>query len=329
MSDRRRAPRELRTTEPVHRRWLGLPLALALLVLLAVALVDLPREGAPLPAIARQALTESLPRFHSTEPVSAVVYGFRAIDTFGETFLLLAAVVSVIVLTRGRERRRGFVGEERAGREEQEAEDRRQPATAEERTARAAEEEEESERPPAEDPELPDDEPVGSPAPERALAMTVITRTAVRIALPLLAVAGLYLVLLGFAPGGGFQAGGVVLGVILLLYAGFGYHRIAGAVRPDVFEVVELTGALAIVVVLTLGLPLAASFAANWIPLAPQQTIRSGGILQLFSLGEFVEVGTGLTIAVFAVMGIRHEWAPDVEEKAPQEAATRSEGVAR
>ena len=99
--------------------------------------------------------------------------------------------------------------------------------------------------------------------------------------------------------------------------------------RPDVFEVVELAGALAIVVVLPLGLPLAASFAANWVPLAPQQTIRSGGILQLFSLGEFVEVGTGLTIAVFAVMGIRHEWARDPEDEEDPETAARSEGGVR
>ena len=48
----------------------------------------------PCPAIARYALEIALPQWHITEPVNEVVYGTRGFDTFGETFLLLAAVVS-------------------------------------------------------------------------------------------------------------------------------------------------------------------------------------------------------------------------------------------
>jgi hypothetical protein len=213
--------------------------------LLLTAAVGLPREGADLPDIARQALAAALPQWHTTEPVNEIVYGTRAFDTFGETFLLLAAVVSVMMLTRHREPRHGYFGEEEAGREEQACDDPATPAGAEQQAARAAEESDE-----AGDLLLPDDEPVGNPAPERAQAMTLPVRLAVRIVLPMLSVAGFYLVLAG-------------------------------------------------------------SFGANWLPLAPEQTIRSGGTVQAFSVAEFFEVGTGLTIVVFAIMAMSHDWSPD------------------
>jgi multicomponent Na+:H+ antiporter subunit B len=75
-----------------------------------------------------------------------------------------------------------------------------------------------------------------------------------------------------------------------------------------------MLGAAAIVGVLAAGLPLEGSFAANWIPLAPEQTLRSGGMLQAFSVSELVEVGAGLTIVVFSLLGMRHDWAEDDED---------------
>jgi len=301
--------RELHGREPMHRPWLGALAAGGVLVGLVVAFADLPDETAALPAIARRAMVQTLPKFRTTEPVSAVVYGFRAMDTFGETFLLLASVVSVVVLTRTREPRRGFVGEERAGEEEQRRVDRGGSDEGS-RTAREAEAEEEGL---GDAPATPDDEPLATPAPERAEAMTVVTRTAVRVVLPLLAVAGCYLVSQGYSPGGGFPAGAVALGLVLLVHTAFGYRRIAPVVRPVVMEAVETVGALAIIVALLLGIPFAGSFAASWVPLAPEQTLRSGGILQVFSVSELVEVGSGLVIVVFALIGMRHDWAPDPE----------------
>ena len=61
--------------------------------------------------------------------------------------------------------------------------------------------------------------------------MTVVARTAIRMALPVLAVAGLYLAAWGYSPGGGFPGGAVLLGVLLLVYAGFGRRRV-GPGRP-------------------------------------------------------------------------------------------------
>jgi multicomponent Na+:H+ antiporter subunit B len=288
--------------------------------LLALALVDIPREHAPLPAVARHAMKLALPTWKITEPVNEVVYGTRGFDTFGETFLLLAAVVSVVVLTRRREPRSGFIGEQLEGMKEQREIDPAVVADSEERTARIAETREQTsheELPPAGDqpPATPDAEPVGTPAPEVATGMTVVIRVAARVASPILAIAGLYLVAWGYSPGGGFPAGAVLLGVILLLYAAYGYRRISRVVRPSLFEVIEIAGALGIIVVELLGLVLKGSFSANWVPLAPEQTIRSGGILQLFSGSELIEVGTGLTIVILAILTMRHDWSPDKDDE--------------
>jgi multicomponent Na+:H+ antiporter subunit B len=291
-------------------------------------MATIPREHAPLPAIARYALTIALPKWKLTEPVNEVVYGTRGFDTFGETFLLLAAVVSVILLTRSREPRRGYFGEERVAIREQAQTDPAQRADEEEQQARAAErrEQEDAEGGVFHELETPDATPLGTPAPETAEAMSLVTRTAIRVALPILAVAGLYVVAWGFSPGGGFPAGAVVLGVALLAYAGFGRRRIAKVVRPELIEVVELAGAAAVIVIELLGLLLKGSFTANWLPLAPPQTIRSGGVAQLFSVTELVEVATGLIIVIFAFIGMRHDWSPDEADEPAESNRGREDG---
>jgi multicomponent Na+:H+ antiporter subunit B len=303
------ANREPTEREPLHRPWLGALLAAGVAVALGAAMAGIPREHAPLPQIARYALAVALPRWGLTEPVNEVVYGTRGFDTFGETFLLLAAVVSVILITRSREPRRGYFGESTAGAREQAETDPVTGTDAAERTARAAERREQGSGPAAL--ETPDGTPLGSPAPETAEAMTVVVRTAIRIALPILAVAGLYLVAWGYSPGGGFPGGAVLLGVLLLAYAGYGRRKISRVVRPALLETIELAGAAAIIATELLGLLLKGSFSANWLPLAAAQTPLSGGIAQLFSGSELIEVGTGLAIAVFALLGMGHDWARD------------------
>jgi multicomponent Na+:H+ antiporter subunit B len=282
---------------------------------LAVAVAGLPGGGAHLPAVARQALTAALPEWHITEPVNEVVYGTRGFDTFGETFLLLAAVVSVVVLTRRREPRRGEGGEEAAGRREQ-AELDPEGSTADrwEHLARLAERDEQDD-PPGGRPATPDAERLGAPGPEPAEAMTVVVRTATRLVAPALAVAGCYLAAWGYSPGGGFPAGVVLAGVILLLYAGFGRRRVEPVVRQSRVEVGELVGAVAIIAIEVLGLVLKGSVSANFLPLARDpQTILSGGVLQAFSGSELIEVATSLTLVIFALLAMRHDWAPDAED---------------
>src|SRR5581483_10138053 len=94
-------------TEPHHRRAVGLVLLALVTLALGATVWGLPRELAPLPAVAREALTTAQPKWHTLEPVNEVVYGSRGFDTFGETFLLLAAVVGIGLVARHREARRG------------------------------------------------------------------------------------------------------------------------------------------------------------------------------------------------------------------------------
>lgn len=297
--------------EPTHRVAIAVLLAAGVGAVLAAAVVAIPRADAPLPAIARYALEISLPLWHLTDPVNEIVYGTRGFDTFGETFLLLAAVICVIVLSRTREPRTGYLGEQEAGeREQREVDPTESGRSAGERRSRQAEEREEGYRA-GRGPATPDRVPLGSPAPELAQGMTVVVRAAVQVVLPILAICGLYLVAWGFAPGGGFPGGAVILGVVLLAYAAFGYTRIRRVVRQTVLEIAELAGAVVIIGTQLLGLELRGSLGANWLPLTPPQTIRGGGVVQVFSAAELVEVATGLVIVVFALLGARHDWAPD------------------
>jgi multicomponent Na+:H+ antiporter subunit B len=306
------AAREATEREPRHRPWLGALLVAGVAAALGVAMAGMPREHAPLPLIARYALEIAIPRWKLTEPVNEIVYGTRGFDTFGETFLLLAAVVSVVVITRPREPRRGYFGESAAGAREQQQNDPDPASGAAEREARSAERREQGEQAPSGEPaETPDATPLGTPAPETAEAMTVVVRNAIRVVLPILAVAGLYLVAWGFSPGGGFPGGAVILGVLLLVYASYGRRKISKVIRPGLIEPVELAGAGLIIMTEFLGLAFKGSFSANWLPLAPMLTPLSGGVAQLFSAAELIEVATGLIIVVFALLGMSHDWARD------------------
>jgi multicomponent Na+:H+ antiporter subunit B len=297
--------------EEWHRPAVGLIVTAALAAVLVAGVLGLPREVAQLPAIARRALEIALPVWGTTEPVSEVVYGSRGFDTFGETFLLLAAVISVVTLSRSREPRREYVGEASAGRQEQREHDPSRGGGAEEGEAREAEHDEEHGDNPLPD---PDAIPLGEPAPEQAAAMSVVVRTAARPAAVVLAVAGVYLAAWGYTPGGGFPAGAALTGIAVLLYAALGHRAVSRFLRPTLLEPIEMVGGAAIMAIGLVGLFSKDSMFANWVPLAPQQTIRAGGTEQLYSGSELVEVATGLTIAIFALLGMGHDWTPDEDE---------------
>lgn len=293
-----------------HRPIIGLILTALLLAVMAVGFLHIQKEKTDIPAIARYALTTAVPDWKTLEPVNEVVYGSRGFDTFGETFLLLAAVVSVGTLTRRREPRGEEAGESVAGMREQEQADPAETASPDEQLARSAEQREEGDQPP-ERPEAPEASSLGEPVPERAPGMTVVVQVGVRVATPVLTVAAVYLCAWGYSPGGGFPAGAALAGVVLLLYTAFGYPRMRRALGIERTERIEILGAAAILAIELFGLIEKGSFSANWIPLAPAGTIRSGGVLQAFSVAELVEVGTGLLLAVVALLRMRHDWTPD------------------
>ncbi len=298
---------------PARRRWAAAVVVAGTAALLVGAVVDLPRESADLPAIARDALTSALPDWHDPEVVSVIVYGTRGFDTFAETFLLLAAVVGVIVVCRGREPRRVFLQEERLGRREQEETRRARGGTRRRRPD--VEHAEDIEQGHTEEPSDGDGR-IGARGHVSSPAMTVVVRTATRPLLLVLTVAGAYLLALAFTPGGGFPAGAVLAGVVLLGYAAYGYRSVRRVVRPALLEALELTGAAAITAILVLGLVLEGSFSANWLPLGKEKTFFGGGIVPAFSASEFIEVATGVLIVVFSLVAMEREWTEEDEEDA-------------
>jgi multicomponent Na+:H+ antiporter subunit B len=308
---REHALREPHADDDWHRPWLAFALVSGVAAALAIGLLDLPRETAGLATIARHAVQIALPQWGQTEVVSEIVYGSRGWDTFGETFLLLAAVVSVTTLTRSPEPRSEYVGESSAGRDEQAQYDPAGGGAGESEARRAERQEVDDRRRAAPD---ADHEPLGTRAPERAVAMTVVVRVAARVAAVVLAVAAVYLAAWGYTPGGGFPAGAAVAGVVLLLYAALGHRAVRAAVRPSLLEPIELGGAGAIILIALLSLFFSGSMFANFLTLAQPATIRAGGTNQLYSGSELIEVATGLTIAIFSLLGMRHDWAPDQDD---------------
>jgi multicomponent Na+:H+ antiporter subunit B len=225
--------------------------------------------------------------------------------------LLLAAVVGVIVVCRGRERRRVFLQEERLGRREQ-AETRPGRRRERRRDVEHAEDIEQGQAGEAAE----GDGGIGARGHVSAPAMSLVVRTAARPLLLVLAVAGAYLLALAFTPGGGFPAGGVLAGVVLLAYAAYGYQAVRKVVRPALLEALELAGAAAIIAIGVLGLVLKGSFSANWLPIGQEETFFGGGILPAFSASEFIEVATGVLIAVFSLVAMEREWTEEDQEGA-------------
>jgi len=320
------AKKEPRADDDWHRPAVGFALAGAVVAVLVIGVVDLPRAAAALPDIARHAMEIALPQWGQNEVVSEIVYGSRGWDTFGETFLLLAAVVSVVTLTRSPEARTEYIGESTAGRQEQaEIDPQGGGGDGDEQEARQAEEQEEQEEGEDVAPNA-DDLPLGTRAPERAAGMSVVVRVAARIAAVPLIVAGFYLCLLGYTPGGGFPGGAVILGVALLLYTAFGHQAVGRAVRPSVVEPIELLGAMVIIAVGLFGLLFKDSMFANFLTLAVPGTIRAGGTNQLFSGAELIEVATGLAIATFSLLGMKHDWAPDEDGDGADDGDAEADG---
>lgn len=291
-----------------HARW-RLAVVIGCIAVLVIGYTGLPRGEVGLPRIARRAVTMAVPRWHSTEPVNAVVYGTRQFDTLGETFLLVAAAVAVAMVGRSREERRDAAAEAAQARREQAEIDTGPgfpelggPTGPEPSPAQEAEESEESGSP-------EHDQPPGWRGPDPHEGMTVVVRVATKILLPLLAMIALLVVAWGYAPGGGFPAAVALAGVALLVYASRGLGALGPFHNTDVLEAVEVVAALALLAVALGGFIDRGSLTANWLPLGVTGTIQGGGVLQAFSGLEVFEVTAGLLLVLFALLGMRHDWS--------------------
>jgi multicomponent Na+:H+ antiporter subunit B len=57
----------------------------------------------------------------------------------------------------------------------------------------------------------------------------------------------------------------------------------------------------------------------SWVPKAQPQSILAGSNQQLFSGIELLEVAVSLTIAVFGLLGMGHDWAKDDDQDQGEE----------
>ena len=108
---------------------------------------------------------------------------------------------------------------------------------------------------------------------------------------------GLYIVTHGqLTPGGGFQAGVLLAGALLLVYVA-GQVAAVQRVRPmSLVEVAEAAGAAAYALLGLSGLVFAAAVLENFLPLGTTGNLLSGGTIPLLSVGVGVEVTGAVTL---------------------------------
>lgn len=131
------------------------------------------------------------------------------------------------------------------------------------------------------------------PVCERSEAVTL----ACRIFLPLIVAFGIYVIMHAqLTPGGGFQGGAIVASGTLLLYLGESYRLWRRLVRSLLFDMLEATGAL-VLVLCGLG-PMAhgAAFFENVLPLGQTRALLSGGLILVANAGVALAVTAGFIL---------------------------------
>lgn len=123
-----------------------------------------------------------------------------------------------------------------------------------------------------------------------------VVQRSLDIVLPLTMVYMCYIILHGhLSPGGGFQGGVLVVGVILMLYFAEGYNRTAKAVSFDLLHEGEGIASVAYVALAMMGIAAGAQFCENIL-------YQSGNIGDLYSSGTIFWMN--LTVGIKVITGI-------------------------
>lgn len=131
---------------------------------------------------------------------------------------------------------------------------------------------------------------------ERTDVSGALRAAAAALVAPLL-VFGMYVVTHGaLTPGGGFQGGVMLAGVLLLVYAAGQLIALEHVGPIALIEVVDATGALAFALVALGGLIASGALMANFLGLARMGSLLSGGTVGLLSLATGVEVTAALAL---------------------------------
>ncbi|MEM6793943.1 MAG: DUF4040 domain-containing protein [Acidobacteriota bacterium] len=284
----RREKRRRRKVEPV-------PLALCLIAggLLIYGTLDMPAYGDPEAPIhnymAPRFLEDSVNEVGPPNIVTSVLASYRGFDTFGETTVVFAAAVGVLLLLGRPLQARRRAGADRAGRPGPRRRPRRRRQGRE--TGRG-----------------------GGPVRRNR-----ILRVSAKTLVPLIMIFGLYVQFHGdYGPGGGFQAGVIFAAAVVLYALVFGLRSARRAISPRSLEILVAAGVLLYGSVGLLTMLLGGNFLSyNTLAHDPLHG-QHYGIL-------FIELGVGLAVAavmillfyLFAGRGLRPATREAHEEGAP------------
>lgn len=120
---------------------------------------------------------------------------------------------------------------------------------------------------------------------------------ACRLFLPLIVTFGIYVVLHAqLTPGGGFQGGAIIASGTLLLYLGESYQLWRRLVRSLLFDMLEATGAIVLVLCGFGPMMRGHAFLENVVPLGQTGALLSGGLILIENAGVALAVTAGFIL---------------------------------
>lgn len=120
---------------------------------------------------------------------------------------------------------------------------------------------------------------------------------ACRMFLPLIVTFGIYVILHAqLTPGGGFQGGAIVASGTLLLYLGESYGLWRRLVRSVIFDALEATGAIALVLCGLVPMAAGHAFLQNVLPLGRTGALLSGGLILIENAAVALAVTAGFVL---------------------------------
>lgn len=120
---------------------------------------------------------------------------------------------------------------------------------------------------------------------------------ACRLFLPLIVTFGIYVIVHAqLTPGGGFQGGAIIASGALLLYLGESYRLWRRLVRSRLFDMLEATGAIVLVLCGLLPMAHGNAFLENVLPLGRTGALLSGGLILVENSAVALAVSAGFIL---------------------------------
>ncbi len=145
----------------------------------------------------------------------------------------------------------------------------------------------------------------------------VIVKCGADMFLPFALVFGIYIILFGtVSPGGGFQGGVMVAAAAILLYLGYNYRTVKGAINTEVLRTGEAIGATLYVVLAFCGIIAGANFCRNiFFDNGAVGDLISGGTITFMGYSVGFKVLTGVGFLLMLLLSLLAPDADDDEEE--------------